>query len=84
MKVNKQFPNQEEQSVPFNLVISIESKEEAQALYAIFNKQENAELLGDDKANMVNCAIGHKYYVALSYKVIANGITHIEYYQIKE
>lgn len=75
MKVNKQ-----EQFVPFDLVLSIESKEEAQALYAIFNKQENASLLGNDKADMVDCAIGSKYYIASSHKVIANGITHGEYY----
>lgn len=80
MKVNKQFPNQEEQFVPFDLVLSIESKEEAQALYAIFNNRNNSELFGDYNSDMITGILGYKYYVAGPNKAIANGITHKQYY----
>ena len=43
MKVKRE--EVKESFVPFNLVISIESEEEARAMYAIFNHANNTRLL---------------------------------------
>lgn len=67
---------------PFNLIISVESKEEAQALYAIFNHTRNTALLdgrvGPD-AEQIRKAIGSNYYIREG--LIANGIKSSEFYK---
>jgi len=63
---------------PFNLIITVESKEEARALYAIFNSCRNSCLLHN--ADEIKQTIGDKYYVGEE-EVIANGVTYENYYK---
>ena len=63
----------------FEIQLTIESKEEAQALYAIFNKGSNSTLLPE--ARDIRLAIGKEYYVEDSYAIIANGVKYMEYYK---
>ena len=66
---------------PFDLIFSVESREEAQALYAIFNYVPNLELLpiqqklvvGEMLAEYANC---HNNY-------IANNVTYYDFYRSK-
>jgi len=68
---------------PIELHLTIETREEAQALYAIFNYVPNGDLLGDKASDEIKDLIGGKYEV-LSNDVIANGITYNEFYNRKE
>lgn len=61
----------------FELQITVESAEEARALYAIFNHTDNVELLPAGSATQIRRAIGDDYY---SIDMIANGITHEQFY----
>lgn len=61
----------------FELQITVESAEEARALYAIFNHTNNVDLLPEDSAKRIRRAIGDDYY---SIDMIANGITHGQFY----
>lgn len=61
----------------FELRITVESEEEARALYAIFNHTNNVELLPEGSAERIRRAIGKDYY---SIGLIANGITHEQFY----
>ena len=61
---------------PFVLKISVESKEEAQALYAIFNRLENCDLLKNRSA--IRSAIGAEFEVNAGH--IANGVTYDMYF----
>lgn len=82
MKVERKEIIESPSFKPFNIEITIESKEEAQALYAIFNYSPNADLfryrysLCDD----IKCAIGSDYYVGGYREVISNGITYKDFY----
>jgi hypothetical protein len=64
---------------PFDIKITVETREEAQALYAIFNNCQNSDLLGSGVE--ITNAIGKEYYVNDSDKVIARGITYRKYYK---
>lgn len=80
MKVQRIEIEQEEQFVPFAIQINVESKEEAQALYAIFNHSRNSDLLNN--AASIKDAIGEKYRVfdENGGKIIAKGISYDEFY----
>lgn len=69
---------------PFEIVIKITTKEEARALYAIFNHSKNADLFRNNKASCVRDAIREKFEHAEVtegvQEVIANGITYKKYY----
>lgn len=78
MKVQRIEIEQEEQFVPFAIQINVESKEEAQALYAIFNHSRNSDLLNNAAA--IKDAIGEKYWVNKDDSIIAKGISYDEFY----
>lgn len=80
MKVQRIEIEQEEQFVPFAIQINVESKEEAQALYAIFNHSRNSGILNNAAA--IKDAIGEKYWVfdKTGGKTIAKGISYDEFY----
>lgn len=78
MKVQRIEIEQEEQFVPFAIQINVESKEEAQALYAIFNHARNSDLI--NSAAAIRDAIGEKYWVNKYDSIIAKGISYNEFY----
>lgn len=63
---------------PFAIQLKVESVQEAQALYALFNFGKNTSLLNNCEA--VKAVITDKYYISDPEEVIANGITYEEYY----
>jgi len=66
---------------PFSITITIESREEAQGLFAMFNCNRSRKVLGDAAAMSVREAIGREYYMYESGNVvIGNGVTYAEYY----
>ena len=62
---------------PLTLTITIESEEEARALYAIFNHRRNVSLLPKNIA----CRKMLSKYTTPSEEVIANGVTYEQFYQ---
>lgn len=78
MKVEKQ-PTPEKNFEPFILKISVENKEEAQALYSIFNYSRNSRLL-PVQSKMITDAIGLNFYVNNAYQEISNGISYEDFY----
>lgn len=80
MKVNRIELEQEPMFEPFAIKVNVESKEEAQALYAIFNYAKNSSLIGNIAADKIQDAISREYYVGNSESIIANGISYQQYY----
>ena len=76
MKINKTTSNKFN---PYTVKLTIETREEAQALYAIFNKIDAAMLL--PKVRDIRQAIGKEYYVEDSDAIIANGVKYSEFYK---
>lgn len=70
--------------VPFDLVIGIESEEEARALYAIFNYCPNTELLSDEAEPSIRATIGQKFSILPASNEIANGVSYNKFYSKKE
>lgn len=69
--------------VPFDLVLTVESREEAQALYAVFNHSDNADLIGWGAGKNIQEVLGEEYYIDKRDMVIAGGITYEEFYRGK-
>ncbi len=68
---------------PFDLVVTIESEEEARAIYAIFNYIPNTELLPDRISAQIRTLLGSKYDV-LTPNTIARGVKYERFYIMKE
>lgn len=66
---------------PITLAITLETEEEARAMYAVFSKEQNARLF-DNNADEITDAIGMKHLVDGN-NVISRGITAREYYRTK-
>lgn len=67
---------------PITLTITMETKEEAQAIYAIFNNTRNTMLLNSNVDQSIRDAIGREYYVpSHSSNVIAHGVTGTMFFQ---
>ena len=64
---------------PIVLTITLETAEEARAMYAIFNNGRNTALLSKG-GYPVREALGETHYVGGSKDVIAQGVTHGEFY----
>ena len=65
---------------PVQMVVNIETLEDARAWYAIFNNGRNIRLLGETvSADKLEEAIGECCYVGHG-DVIANGVTYSEFY----
>jgi hypothetical protein len=67
---------------PIRLTILIETKEEAQALYAIFNHYHNRKLFPPDIINSILKKIGDEFYVGSNNCIISNNITYKNFYKI--
>lgn len=76
MKVNKEVIYASSFQ-PFRLSIEVQTEEEARALYAIFNKLQNARLLGETSYEVTK-TIGEEYYVEEGN--IANNISYSKFY----
>ena len=79
MKVEREDIKIKEQFIPFNLVISIESEEEARAMYAIFNHTRNIRLLPIHKTEIRNI-IGMEYS-ANNHELISGNVSWGEFYK---
>lgn len=67
---------------PFTLSITVESEEEARALYAIFNHTRNVRLLSANADMRIRNAIGHEHYITCKTgDIIANGVRLGEFYK---
>ena len=69
---------------PIQLHITIETVDEARAMYAIFNKTDNTCLLPKDMQTEIKDKIGKDYYVSRSQDIIANDITYRQFYYPKD
>ena len=79
MKASKQdaWPPPRPEFVPFDLILRVETREEAQALFAIFNYGPNRDLLPRLNRDTIKHLL-NDYYVTAG--VIANKITYGVYY----
>lgn len=76
MKAVKQTaPPVEPPFEPIVLTITLETAEEARAMYAIFCHTRNIRLLAD-QGNSITDALGRKFDVNTSSGVISNKVTH--------
>jgi hypothetical protein len=68
---------------PFDLTLKVRSREEAQALYAMFNYVKSNCVLDNDTVMAIKNAIGEEFYIGCSnsHTVIGNGVTYGEYYK---
>lgn len=69
---------------PFNLTLTVETAEEARALYAIFNYLPNEELLSNVACIEIRACIGHEFLGAPSSGIIARGVTQKRFYCKKQ
>ena len=69
---------------PFDVVLTVESEEEARALYAIFNYCPNTDILSDDASKEIREAIGQKYADLGPDTLIARGVHYEKFYQTKK
>ena len=65
---------------PMQVVIDVETEEDAQAIYAMFNYFPFTKALGLGSGGMVRADIGEQYYVATG--EIARGVTTREFYGV--
>ena len=80
MKVVKQVaPPVKPSFEPIVLTITLETAEEARAMYAIFNNGRNTALLSKG-GYPVKEALGVDYYVGGNKDVIAQGVTYGKFY----
>ncbi len=68
---------------PFDVVLTVESEEEAKALYAIFNYCPNEDILPEGRAKQVRDAIGGRYGDLGGGQLIARGVHYEEFYRSK-
>ena len=68
---------------PFDVVLTVESEEEAKALYAIFNYCPNEDILPEGGAKQVRDAIGGRYGDPGGGQLIARGVHYGEFYRSK-
>ena len=64
----------------FDITFTVESEEEARALYAIFNYSPNVNLLPEDAGAEIRKAIGEKYSTLGTSELIARGVCYREFF----
>ena len=69
---------------PFDIAFTLESEEEARALYAIFSYTPNVDLLGDATACYVRRLMGGEFGDLGPSQIIANGVTYDKFYREKK
>lgn len=80
MKVVKQFAPTKKEFKPFDLILSVQTQEEAQALYAMFNCAPADKVLPMATSERIREAIGEEFHVSGRKSIIGNGVTYEEYY----
>ena len=68
----------------FDVTFTIESEEEAKALYAIFNYCPNLDILPEEVGDRIRGIIVEKYSDFGSSTLIARGVHHKEFYRGKK
>ena len=68
----------------FDVTLTIESEEEARALYAIFNYSLNRDILPGDAGEEIRKAIGRKYGDLGPSQLIARGVHYQDFYRLKK
>lgn len=75
------FNKQQPKFTPIQMVVNIETLEDAKVWYAIFNHGRNNRLLGkNDCFDKLEEVVGECCYVGDG-EVIANGVTYDQYYK---
>ena len=69
---------------PFDVTFTVESEEEARALYAIFNYVPNINVLPDGAGEIVRKVIGERYEKLGPDQLIARGVTYGKFYSRKK
>ena len=69
---------------PFDVTLTIESEEEARALYAIFNYCPNVDMLPNGTGEIVRKVIGESYIELGPDQLIARGVTRSKFYSGKK
>ncbi len=69
--------------VPFEIVLTVGSTEEARALYAIFNYSPNLALLPEEKGDSIREVIGVQFATSHPEEEIARRITYLDFYRPK-
>ena len=69
---------------PFDITLTVESEEEARALYAIFNYSPNVDLLPRESGGNIKKAIGEKYSTLGTSQLIARGVCYGHFYHPKK
>ena len=68
----------------FAITLTVESEEEARALYAIFNYSPNVDILPEDAGDEITKAIGEKYSNLGTSQLIARGVYYRGFYKGKK
>ena len=84
MKAQRSFKDPPMNFRSFDIVLTVESVEEAQALYAIFNYVPNIALLPEGISTSIKKAIGEKFGISWKNHIIARGITYQNFYRSKK
>ena len=66
--------------VPVKVVIDIESKEDARAVYAMFNYSPFAKAIGRHIAEQARGQLGHEYHTSVTDPVIARGVRRADFF----
>lgn len=70
--------------IPFDITLSVESEEEARALYAIFNYVPNLDLFPEGVGASIRDKIGGEFEALPCSGEIAGGITYSTFYNSKK
>ena len=68
----------------FDVTFTVESEEEARALYAIFNYSPNVDILPEEVGEEIRKAIGGKYGCLDPSRHIARGVNYSDFYANKK
>lgn len=68
---------------PFDITLTVQTKEEAQALYAMFNCESANKVLHKNYVMSVKYTIGEEFYISNPDAIIGNGVTYSEYYNLR-
>ena len=67
----------------FDIILTVESEEEAKALFAIFNYSGNVDLLTNETGQNIRKAIGEEYGNLGPLHLIARGVHFTDFYRSK-
>lgn len=68
---------------PFDITLTVETEDEARALYAIFNYSPNVDILPEKISDEIRDQIGREFGELGSSQVIARGVTYSKFYRGK-